>query len=275
MQPLPHAREGALEGSLQPAGTISTCLGEAARLAPFGGDRSATAEAVAFALASRLAELEARGVPIPVVVLEVRRGSEAEVLGSCIPWLAARGRRVLVRTRVVLPRSAVVALAACGGVVALEIASGRAPVQAALLGPAAAPAERLLLHAQYLAAQGVAVTVALGPVVDGWHEHLERTRPMWRHIVAADVRDATLWSVPLRSRQREALRGCGWVEPFWEAGGVPAGTRLALVRASIRREAEAAGVRIAHCGCSGSCHLGAEPSGYVPIAAPELFPRAS
>lgn len=275
MQPLQHSRDDAVEGSLKPFSTVSTCLGEAAKLAPLAADRSTSAEAIAFGLGSRLAELEAFGTPIPAVFLEVRRPAEAEALAACVPWLAARGRRVLVRTRVVLPRPAVAALAACGGVVALEIASGRAPVQSVLLGAVAAPAERLLLHAQYLSAQGVAVSVALGPVVEGWHEHLELTRPLWRHIAAADIRDATLWSMPLHSKQRDALRAFDWVEPFWAAEGVRAETRLQLVRASLRREAEAAGVRVARCGCPGTCHLGATPSEYVPIAAPELFPRAS
>lgn len=224
--------------------------------------------------ASRLAEFEASGARLPVVHLSVHDSPDAEPLAEGIRWLAARGRRVLVGTRVVLPRPVVEALGACGGVVVLGLASGRPEVQSALLGAGASPVARLLLHAQHLSAHGVAVGVAVGPLIEAWHEQIEPTRTLWRHVAAADLRDASLWSAPLGGHAETVLRARGWSSPWLASSRMDERTRVELLRASVRREAETAGIVVNRCGCSGFCHLGAQPARYVPTGVRELFPHA-
>ena len=111
----------------------SACDGD--HLAIWGLAGQAQIDAVLTAL---LAEREVRGSRVPVVSLLMRSREDGEWIERAITWLSARGRRVIVRTRVVMPRAVVSALAQAhrgqtGAIVELELAHHKPAIQRALL----------------------------------------------------------------------------------------------------------------------------------------------
>ncbi|MEZ4427900.1 MAG: hypothetical protein R3A51_09475, partial [Nannocystaceae bacterium] len=148
-----------------------------------------------FALASLLGEHEARGRAVTAVTLRVGRREDVDWALPSMRWLDARGRRVILRTRVVLPRSLLFAARDAGATVLLELAHHRLELQRALLGEEAAAAAALLLQAQHLQQLSVPTGVHLGPVFAGVHDR-ERdghgglaVDSLFGHIAAADLHD--------------------------------------------------------------------------------------
>lgn len=168
-----------------------------------------------FALAELLGERESRGDRIPVVTLLVRDRHDTDVIPPALAWLTSRGRRVIVRTRVVLPKPIVRALADAHDrgdsvVVELELAHHKPVLQRALLGPQADAASALLLQAQHLETLGLPVVARLGPLLPGIHDHggpgqKAGLEPLLRNVEAADVRQVVLEVGDLATPQIAAL----------------------------------------------------------------------
>jgi hypothetical protein len=167
------------------------------------------------ALAELLAGREYRGERVPVVTLLVRDRHDAEVIPPALAWLASRGRRVVVRTRVVLPKAIVGVLAeaheqGAAVVVELELAHHKPVVQRALLGPQADAASALLLQAQHLETLGLPVVARLGPLLPGIHDQAGPGQkvglePLLRNVEAADIRRVALEVGELEPQQIAAL----------------------------------------------------------------------
>src|SRR5262245_52894846 len=126
-------------------------------------------------LAELLAERESRGSRVPVVSLLMRAREDAEWIEHAIAWLSVRGRRVIVRTRVVMPKEIVESLARArssgpGVVVELELAHHKPVIQRALLGDHVDTAAALLLQAQHLATLEIPVVARLAPLMPGIHD---------------------------------------------------------------------------------------------------------
>src|SRR5690606_32033711 len=107
-------------------------------------------EDVGLALGATLGEREARGEPARTVVLRLTNRDDVTWARPAVEWLAERGRRVLVRSGVVLGRELVQSVRRWGVTAVLELAHPRPAHQRALVGPTAEPAATLLLHAQHL-----------------------------------------------------------------------------------------------------------------------------
>jgi hypothetical protein len=167
------------------------------------------------ALAELLAGRESRGERVPVVTLLVRDRRDADVIPPALAWLTSRGRRVIVRTRVVLAKPIVRALADVheqggGVVVELELAHHKPVIQRALLGPQADAAAALLLQAQHLETLGIPVVARLGPLLPGIHDHggpgqKVGLEPLLRNVEAADIRRVALEAGELEPQQIAAL----------------------------------------------------------------------
>ena len=226
-------------------------------------------------LAALLGEREADGHRDHAVVLELHDAGDLGWVAEAISWLAAHGRRVLLRTDRVLPRDAVEAARDAGASVLLRIASFDPELQAALLGPSADAAARLLLSAQHLRAQGVAVGVLVAPLMPVVHRD-EQLEVLCRHIAAADVQHVSFaiggWSVA-RHRILSAVLPFGGATALARAFEIfdldsidPAERRrpsqrvATLLQRQARRIAEDAGLRVEVCGCEAHCHLRGDSS---------------
>lgn len=148
-------------------------------------------------LAGVLAEREMRGSRVPVVSLLMRGREDAEWIERAIAWLSLRGRRVIVRTRVVMPRSLVAALTEVqrgeqAPVVELELAHHKPIIQRALLGEQADPVAALLLQAQHLETLGIPVVARLAPLLPGVHDQANQFTPLLNNLIGADVRHVVL-----------------------------------------------------------------------------------
>ena len=242
-------------------------------------------------VAEWLAEREARGTRIPVVSLLARTRADSGWIEAVAEWLRLRGRRLIVRTRVVLPRSLVSVLVAAhergaGALVELELAHHRPAVARALLGSGADAAAALLLQAQHLETLDLPVVAHLAPLMPGIHDHLDHLGsdrqgglvPLLRHVQAADVRRVALEVGELHAEQLEALvdqsrelsatgllelgRAYG-VDPLVMLGDgpVPAGVhRLKPRRAralahGLEGLARDLGLELTRCGCAAHCDL--------------------
>jgi hypothetical protein len=145
-------------------------------------------------LSELLAEREMRGSRVPVVSLLMRQREDAEWIERAITWLSLRGRRVIVRTRVVMPRSVVSALAEAHrrgqgqAIVELEVAHHKPAIQRALLGEQAEPVSALLLQAQHLETLEIPVVARLAPLMPGIHDQANGFTPLLRNLVGADLR---------------------------------------------------------------------------------------
>lgn len=244
---------------------------------------------VELALASRLGEREASGEQADTVVLRLHSRDDAGWIGVAMPWLIERGRRVVLRTPAVLPRSLAAAARDRGVTVFLEIASSDANVQRALHGRGADPVPSLLLHAQHLRTLGVEPSAFIGPLLPVLHDRPAHIEPLLRHVAAADLRDARLSVgrlVPSRLRALEDALPWAQVAAIARAFGatsegeslLPAqGARLDrhtehTLHDTVRRVAEDVGLRIDHCGCPAHCHLARpKPHPYRPLLTPDLF----
>jgi hypothetical protein len=164
-------------------------------------------------LAELLAEWESRGSRVPVVSLLMRAREDAEWIEHALTWLSLRGRRVIVRTRVVMPKQLVASLAQArqagpGVVVELELAHHKAVIQRALLGEHADTAAALLLQAQHLETLEIPVVARLAPLMPGIHDQPNGFMPLVRNVEAADVRRVMLSAGHLHPQQLQNLAGC-------------------------------------------------------------------
>lgn len=258
-----------------------------------GGDR-AGADDPGLALASLLAEREAKGEKIPTVGLLLRHHGDAAWAEPAVEWLRAHGRRPLIRTAVTLPRHFVQTIRGGDVVVALELAHHRPSLQRALLGPDVDTASSLLLQAQHLEAIGVPVAGTLGPLLPGIHDALEDFDPLLHNVLAADVHHVHLSVGRLTAARLVALSGVvapGSLISLGRAFGLPPGLLVAPpdsetlawrldptvakgLYAGLRRRALDQGLSVDACGCPSFCHLDQAPPegrGYVTVGQPELF----
>jgi hypothetical protein len=164
-------------------------------------------------LSELLAERETRGWRVPVVSLLMRAREDADWIEHALTWLSLRGRRVIVRTRVVMPKALVTSLARVrqtgpGVVVELELAHHKAVIQRALLGEHADTAASLLLQAQHLETLEIPVVARLAPLMPGIHDQPNGFMPLVRNVEAADVRRVVLAAGHLHPRQLYNLAGC-------------------------------------------------------------------
>ena len=163
-------------------------------------------------LSELLADRETRGVRVPVVSLLMRQREDAAWIEQAITWLSLRGRRVIVRTRVTMPRAVVSALATArrgsGALVELEIAHHKGEVQRALLGEQADTAAALLLQAQHLETLELPVVARLAPLMPGIHDQPGGFMPMLRNVLAADVRHVVVDVGQLHPQQLRNLASC-------------------------------------------------------------------
>jgi hypothetical protein len=250
-------------------------------------------EDVGLALGAALGEREARGQPARTVVLRLTARDDATWARPAVEWLAERGRRVIVRSCVVLGRELVQSIRRWGVTVVLELAHPRPAHQRALVGPTAEPAAALLLHAQHLRSLDIEVAVHLGPLLPVLHDQ-ERADivALARHIAAADIRDVhlavgrltpargrALAEVLVNGQAGAMLRAFGLdsrEDDPWSklpAQGVPlAPLAAATLRHGVRRHVEHAGLRVDHCGCPAQCHLDPELTPrFVPLLTSDLF----
>lgn len=252
-----------------------------------GGD-----EDVGLALGATLGEREARGEPARSVVLRMTERDDSSWARPAVEWLAERGRRVLVRSGVILGRELVQSVRRWGVTVVLELAHPRPSHQRALVGPSAEAAAGLLLHAQHLRSLDIEVAVHMGPLLPVVHDQEAEIIALARHVAAADIRDVHLAVgrlTPARGRALARVLPRGQAGAMLRAFGLdprdedpwarlPAsGARLsplaaATVRHGVRRLVESAGLRIDHCGCPAQCHLDPELTpGFVPLLTSDLF----
>lgn len=218
-------------------------------------------------LAALLAGREADGHRDIAVVLELHGAGDLHWVAEAISWLASHGRRSIVRTDRALPRDAVEAARDADATVQLRVASFDPQIQAALLGPGADTAARLLLRAQHLRARSVRVGVLLAPLMPVVHRD-EVLESLMRHICAADVGDVAFavggWSVARHQALAPLLptggatalaRTYGVFEPESAVGRLHLGVRDAmLLERQARRIAEDAGLQVGGCGCDAQCN---------------------
>lgn len=242
----------------------------------------------ASALAALLREREAEGHRDTSVVLELggrAHGGDLRWVGEAISWLSRYGRRGIVRTDRILPRSAVEAARDAGSSVVLRVASLGPAVQSALLGTAADSASRLLLGAQHLRAQGVPVAALIAPLMPVVHRDAD-LEALARSIAAADLGFVSFavggWSL----ERHRALAAClprgdasgvarafRVYDPDATVGRVRLGAREAtLLHRQAVRIAEDAALTVGGCGCDAHCHLASRPvAPFRSLLAPDLF----
>ncbi|MBL8944003.1 MAG: hypothetical protein JNK45_12685 [Myxococcales bacterium] len=275
-----------MSASFTALGEFRSCSG---RAAVFAGEAREGAGVPELALASTLAERESGGQEIRVVVLRIASRDQGWVAPT-VAWLAAHGRRVILRTAVPLSRSSIAAARREGVTVLLELAHAQPGVQVALLGPHAESTAGLLLHAQHLRACELEVAAWVGPLLPAVADD-RALETLVRHIVAADLVDGHVVLGRLTPPRLEALtRVLPWptvatmsrafgIDPALPASLPAAGVHLSpmadgALRHAVARIAGALGLRLDHCGCPAQCHLDPEQrTAYVPLATPELFPE--
>lgn len=252
-----------------------------------GGD-----DDVGLALGAALGEREARGQPARTVVLRLTERDDSAWGRPAVEWLAERGRRVVVRSCVVLGRELVASVRRWGATVMLELAHPRPSHQRALVGPTAEAAAALLLHAQHLRSLDIEVAAHIGPLLPVVHDQQAELVGLARHVAAADIRDVHLAVgrlTPARGRALDEVLPRGQAGALLRAFGrdpreddpwsslPPQGARLsplaaATLRHGVRRSVEQAGLRVDHCGCPAQCHLDPELTPrFVPLLTSDLF----
>lgn len=259
-------------------------------------------------LAELLAEREMRGSRVPVVSLLMRSREDAEWIERAIAWLSVRGRRVIVRTRVVMPRSLVAALIELHRrgdrtpVVELELAHHKPVIQRALLGEQADSVAALLLQAQHLETLGIPVVARLAPLLPGIHDQANQFTPLLNNLIGADVRHVALevghlHAAQLRelvAAQRELsvaslleLARAYAVDAMVVLGGAEIEDervvhklkprRAQVVAHGLEQIARDHGLRLPSCGCRSHCELTREratndyAAGYESVMGRELF----
>ncbi|KIG14951.1 hypothetical protein DB30_06140 [Enhygromyxa salina] len=236
-------------------------------------------------LSELLAERESRGSRVPVVSLLMRSREDASWIAHAIGWLAVRGRRVVVRTRVVMPKRVVAALTeaqdlGAGVVVELEVAHHKPEVQRALLGEQADPAVALLLQAQHIETLELPIVARIGPVMPGIHDQPNGFMPLVRNVEAADVRNVVVVVGQLHTQQLRNLVSCQReltiagllelgrayaVDAMILLGSVPVPAEASVYKLRSRRAQVFAhalerivaelGLELPSCGCRSHCEL--------------------
>lgn len=283
----PRAGPLAMTASVHRLSELATCAG---RGLVVGATAQDGAGAVDLALASLVGEAEAGAGPVSSVTLRVSDRQAGSFLADAVRWVAGHGRRAIVRAAVPLPREAISELRRYGVTVMLEIAHLDPAIGAALLGPGAASAAGLLQHAQHLRANDLEVGVWLGPLLPAIADE-KAINALVRHIVAADLRDAhAVLGRLTQGRLRGLVDAAPWpmvataaraygIDPERPDALPPGGVHLspmadASLRHALRRAADAAGLRLDHCGCAAQCHLDPEQRpALVPLAPRDLFDR--
>lgn len=257
-------------------------------------------------LSELLAERESRGARIPVVSLLMRSREDADWIEHAIGWLSVRGRKVVVRTRVVLPRplidALVVARDGAGAVVELELAHHKHVVQQALLGPQADSASALLLAAQHLETLEIPVVARLAPLLPGIHDQPNGFMPLVRNIEAAALQRVVVSVGHLHPQQLRNLAACQRelgiagllelarayaVDAMIVLGGAPVDDNAPIAKLKPRRAqvfahaleriVEDAGLQLPPCGCKSHCELGPTraangwEAGYESVMGRDLF----
>lgn len=249
-------------------------------------------------LSELLAERESRGSRVPVVSLLMRTRDDAEWIERAIAWLSVRGRRVIVRTRVVMAKPVVAALVQAlsrgtGVVVELELAHHKPVIQRALLGQHADTAAALLLSAQHLETLGIPVVARLAPLMPGIHDQPNGFMPLLRNVEAAELRRVMLSVGHLHPQQLEHLVGCqreigiagllelarayavdpmvvlGVASPAGGGASVPADAPTAKLKPrrahvfehALERIVSDAGLELPGCGCHSHCEITTQPRG--------------
>ncbi|WP_106087500.1 hypothetical protein [Enhygromyxa salina] len=237
----------------------------------------------------------------------MRSREDASWVAHAIAWLGVRGRRVVVRTRVVMPKRVVAALTEAqelnaGVIVELEVAHHKPEVQRALLGDQADPAVALLLQAQHIETLEIPVVARIGPVMPGIHDQPNGFMPLVRNVEAADVRRVVVVVGQLHAQQIHNLVSCQReltiagllelgrayaVDAMILLGSVPAPADGAVYKLRARRAQVFAhalerivtdlGLELPGCGCRSHCELVARPStngyaaGYESVMGRDLF----
>ena len=237
------------------------------------------------ALSELLAERESRGRRIPVLTLLMRSREDAGWIEKATTWLSERGRRVIVRTRVVMPRSLVSILhenqrRGAGIVVELELAHYKPAIQRALLGAQADSASDLLLQSQHLATLEIPIVARLAPLMPGIHDQPHGFVPLLRNVEAADVHRVVLEVGQLHPEQVNAiianqreLSVAGLLElarayaldsmVLLSGEPVPADAPVAKLKPrrsqvfvhAFEQMVEDAGLKLPGCGCRAHCEL--------------------
>lgn len=259
------------------------------------------------ALSELLAQRESRGNRVPVVTLLMRQRDDAAWIERACEWLAARGRRIIVRTRVVMPRSLVSVLhqihrRGIGAIVELELAHHKPAIQQALLGSHADPASELLLQSQHLETLELPVVARLAPLMPGIHDQPHGFVPLLRNVEAADVHHIVLEVGQLHPEQIRNLVACqrelsvaGLLELsrayaldsmiLLGSSELPADAAVAKLKPrrahvflhAFEQMVEDAGLSLPGCGCQAHCEL--DPSrpvngyavGYESVMGRDLF----
>ena len=256
--------------------------------------RSSTELAMAGLLAEAEAELPPGQPAVAVVELRATARADAEWLEPALDWLRAHGRRAVLRTSTVMPRSLVAGLRRARATALLELAHPEVSLQRALLGREASGVPSLLLQAQHLQASEIPVAAVVGPLLPAVHDEA-RLRRLLAHVAAADVRSVHLvvgqlgggrLSALARALERGdviALQRAFAIDPrrldrvlvdpaSLPPARLPLPAHLALYEGA-RRLAGKQGLRVDACGCPAQCHL--DPAGArlapIPMAGPELF----
>ena len=236
-------------------------------------------------LAELLAQRESRGSRVPVVTLLMRSRDDAAWIERACQWLAARGRRVIVRTRVVMPRSLVSVLhqihrRGTAAIVELELAHHKPSIQKALLGEQADAASDLLLQSQHLETLELPVVARLAPLMPGIHDQPHGFVPLLRNVEAADVHRVVLEVGQLHPEQVNAiianqreLSVAGLLElarayaldsmVLLSGEPVPADAPVAKLKPrrsqvfvhAFEQMVEDAGLKLPGCGCRAHCEL--------------------
>jgi hypothetical protein len=261
-------------------------------------------------LAELLADREMRGSRVPVVSLLMRGREDAEWIERAISWLGVRGRRVIVRTRVILPRSLVSVLTEVQRsgsqtpVVELELAHHKLVIQRALLGEQADSAAALLLQAQHLETLGIPVVARLAPLMPGIHDQANQFTSLLRNLVGADVRRVVLEVGSLHADQLRKLANAQRelsvasllelarayaVDPMVVLGGAEVEDETLVYKLKprraqvfahgleqIAREHDNGALRLPGCGCRSHCELVRRApndyaAGYESVMGRELF----
>ena len=259
------------------------------------------------ALSELLAERESRGRRIPVLTLLMRSREDAGWIEKATTWLSERGRRVIVRTRVVMPRSLVSILhenqrRGAGIVVELELAHYKPAIQRALLGAQADSASDLLLQSQHLATLEIPIVARLAPLMPGIHDQPHGFVPLLRNVEAADIDKVVLEVGNLHPEQVRNLIACqrelsvaGLLElaraytldPMMMLGSIepPANgsvrklksRRAQVFRHALEQVVEDSRLRLPKCGCHAHCEQTRERAsnsyarGYESVMGRDLF----
>jgi hypothetical protein len=257
----------------------------AVRRAPEADERGSCLE-----LAVELAERELETGEIRSVMLDLRSERDSQWVGRAIEWIAARGRRPLVRFCV--PDRSVARIAHDAGATAVLACAARdVAIQRATWGNEAASVDELLLFAQHLEWLGIGIGAWWGPIFSGL-EDTGNFEALAHHLRGAGIRDVHIavghltrsrWDALARVLGSPARRSLARAFELHEANAaaLPMGeerrakrSRAISTYAAVRRAALRGGLRVDACGCPLFCRLDPQSDReVVPLATGDLFAR--